>query len=241
MTNDKIPNIVKVSVVATAIPRWIVAMLAGEGLLIPPEWKHAWIVISAILAATMAVCEGIAFAYLFSAWKRSSGKPAKVMLGLSIATSLTFVGVLAPSMAASVREVTLNEYLHGETLLVLWTSCVALSTMLVVVSIGYAQKEDKSSSVDPELSKLRLELREVKKELTQVSNERNEVQSKLGTLSGLLSSVKKDRIHTAHKLWGNKLPQNAIAVICDATETQVSTEFKILNNGHKKVEEKIYE
>lgn len=118
MESNKIPDIVKISVVATAIPRWIVAMLAGEGLLIPLEWKQAWIIISAILAAAMAVCEGIAFAYLFSAWKRSSGKPAKVMLGLSIATALTFVGVLAPSMAASVRGLTLNQYLSNDTLLI---------------------------------------------------------------------------------------------------------------------------
>lgn len=110
--------------------------------------------------------------------------------------------------------------------------------MLVVVSIGYAQKESRPTSTDPKLIELKKELREAKKELSSTLEENKNLKLNLSEFSGLLSSTKKNRIHSAHKLWGNKLPQKSIAVICDATETQVSTEFKILNNGYH-IKEKV--
>lgn len=231
MKSLNVPDTVKIAAVVTAMPRWVVAMLASEGLVFPENWQNAWTVISAILAAAMAISEGVAFAFLFSSWKKSSGKPAKIMIVLAILSALVFVGVLAPSMAASVRQVSLDEYLHSNFLLMLWTSCVALSTMLIVVSVGYAQKEEKLADVNPELVKLRTELRETKRELTQTNSELTETKDKLGDLSGLVSKTKKEQILAIYKLWGDKITQKVICDMVGATSSQVSQVLGENKNG----------
>src|SRR3990167_6419825 len=95
-------NLIKISAVLTATPRWIVALLAAEGLHLPEEWSSWWIIFSALSAAGMAVVEGAAFAFVFNAWKRQQpGRVATRMLSLALISAALFVLLLTPSVAAS--------------------------------------------------------------------------------------------------------------------------------------------
>jgi hypothetical protein len=55
------------------------------------------------------------------------------------ASAMTFVIVLSPYIAANVAKVTMSALLNGWALLV-WSVAVALSTILIIASVGYAQK-----------------------------------------------------------------------------------------------------
>jgi len=107
--------------------------------------------------------------------------------------------------------------------------------MLIVITVGLAQDKSETVEVDPKLEEAKKELRDAKKELITVTKQLTMLQESVGEFSGLLSPVKKDRIHSAYKLWGSKLPQTAIAQICEASEAQVSTEVKVLNSNGKGV------
>ena len=137
---DKTADIIKICAVVTAMPRWVGALLAAEGIIIPEEWRGWWIVASAIFNAAMAVTEGLAFAYVFNAWRNQKDKSADRLLWLAVVSGATFVIVLAPFIAAQVRSQTLASTLAADWALWIWSASVAASTIVIVASVGYAQK-----------------------------------------------------------------------------------------------------
>lgn len=140
MKTDYLAWIIKVAAIVTAAPRWIGALLAAEGFALPVEWLVWWVPLSAILSACMAVVEGLAFAYVFEAWRNQTDRDAKDLLWFALLSACVFVVVLAPYIAASVTHRTLASILTWEPALYAWAVCVGLSTIAIVASVGYAQK-----------------------------------------------------------------------------------------------------
>jgi MFS family permease len=146
-------NVIKVAAVITATPRWVVALLSSEGFTLPDTWKSWWIVFSVLSAAGMAIVEGVAFAYVFNAWKReATPRRANVMLILAIFSAVLFIILLSPSIAASVRGQALTVILANDWLLWVWSAVVAASTIAIVASVGYAQKQ--SPEAKPKVSEV---------------------------------------------------------------------------------------
>jgi len=92
-------------------------------------------VFSAVCAAGMALVEAGAFAYCLRSWRGMTGRSANVM-ALMIGA---FVVVLSPYSAANVSKVSMSHLLVDGWLLT-WPVAVALSTILIIASGGYAQK-----------------------------------------------------------------------------------------------------
>jgi membrane glycosyltransferase len=88
----------------------------------------------------MAVVEGLAFAYVFEAWRNQTDKDARDLLWFALLSACVFVVVLAPYIAASVTHKTLADVLAWAPALYAWSVCVGLSTIAIVASVGYAQK-----------------------------------------------------------------------------------------------------
>lgn len=147
---DTTALIITICAVITAMPRWIGALLAAEGFVIPADWLGWWIVASAIFNAAMAVTEGLAFAYVFNAWRTQRDKSADRLLWFAAASGLTFVVVLAPFIAAQVRASTLASMLSHDAALWVWSAAVAASTIVIVASVGYAQKRTSAAQVTHE-------------------------------------------------------------------------------------------
>jgi hypothetical protein len=139
--NDWQAALIKVAAVVTATPRWVQALLAAEGLRIPSEWLTWWLPASAIMGAAMAFVEGWAFAYVFAAWRNQRDRSSRWLLAMALISAGIFVVVVAPYIAASVRQVALGEILAGNLSLYIWSAAVAASTIAIVASVGYAQKQ----------------------------------------------------------------------------------------------------
>jgi hypothetical protein len=140
-------DIIKVAAVITAAPRWVVALLAAEGLHLPSDWADWWIVASAISALGMAVVEGVAFAYVFQAWRSTKNtQQAAVIAVMALVSAMLFVAMLTPSIAASVRGVTVGKMLVDDGALYLWAAAVALSTIAIIASVGYAERAAQAPS-----------------------------------------------------------------------------------------------
>jgi hypothetical protein len=87
----------------------------------------------------MALVEAGAFAYCLRAWRGMTGRSANVMALMIGASAVTFVVVLSPYIAANVSKHSMSALLTGGWLLA-WSVAVALSTILIIASVGYAQK-----------------------------------------------------------------------------------------------------
>lgn len=133
-------DLIKIAAIATAAPRWVGALLAAEGFSLPADWLTWWVPLSAVLSAGMAIVEGLAFAYVFEAWRNQSDKDGDKLFAFAIASALVFVGVLAPYIAASVKHVALSDILTNGYALAAWSVAVGFSTIAIVASVGYAQK-----------------------------------------------------------------------------------------------------
>jgi hypothetical protein len=134
-------NTIKIFAVITAAPRWVIALLAAEGFVLPDAWLGWWVVVSAFLSLGMAVVEGFAFSYIFNAWRVQKDKSADNLLYIALASALVFVGVMSPSIAAGVRRVPLGDLLTNDWLLYAWAVFVSLSTIVIVAGVGYAEKQ----------------------------------------------------------------------------------------------------
>ncbi len=139
MNDENWATIIKVAAVAVAAPRWIGALLEAEGVPLPAEWRGWWVVFSAVCAAGMALVEAGAFAYCLRSWRGMTGRSANVMALMVGGSAVTFVIVLSPYIAANVSKMGMSKLLIGGWLLV-WSVAVALSTILIIASVGYAQK-----------------------------------------------------------------------------------------------------
>jgi hypothetical protein len=232
MSEDRQAWLIKLAAVVTATPRWVAALLAAEGLEIPATWLAWWLPASALFSAGMAVVEGLAFAFVFSAWRNQRDRQADRLLWLAILSAIVFVGVLAPYIAASVQGVRLAEILSDRISLLLWSSAVGLSTIVIVVSVGYAQKSVAARATEPEIAQLRSQLRdsEVKRRETEVALARAEVERKAAEarfaaagdlMACLVAESKRERILAAARQWPQLTPA-AIAVIAAASPSYVS-------------------
>jgi hypothetical protein len=70
---------------------------------------------------------------------RHDGRSANVLALMIGGSAVTFVIVLSPYIAANVNKMGMSKLLIGSWLLV-WSVAVALSTILIIASVGYAQK-----------------------------------------------------------------------------------------------------
>jgi hypothetical protein len=139
MNDEQWATVIKIAAVAVAAPRWIGALLEAEGVPLPTEWRGWWVIFSAVCAAGMALVEAGAFAYCLRSWRSMTGRSANVMALMIGASAVTFVIVPSPYIAANVAKVTMSALLTDWALLV-WSVAVALSTILIIASVGYAQK-----------------------------------------------------------------------------------------------------
>lgn len=151
---DWLANLIKVAAILTAAPRWVGALLGAEGFSIPSEWLVWWVPVSAVLSAGMALVEGLAFAYVFEAWRNQQDKDGDKLFWFAMLSALIFVAVLAPYIAASVQGAQLSAVLSAPIALYAWLIAVGLSTIAIVASVGYAQKRKASAgprrvSADP--------------------------------------------------------------------------------------------
>ena len=139
MNEEHWATIIKIAAVAVAAPRWIGALLEAEGVPLPPEWRAWWVIFSAVCAAGMALVEAGAFAYCLRSWRGMTGRSANVMTLMIGGSAVTFVIVLSPYIAANVSKLGMSKLLVGGWLLI-WSVAVALSTILIIASVGYAQR-----------------------------------------------------------------------------------------------------
>lgn len=214
---DLTADIIKICAVITAMPRWVGALLAAEGIMIPEEWRGWWIVASAIFNAAMAVTEGLAFAYVFNAWRNQKDKNADRLLWLAIASGATFVIVLAPFIAAQVRSVTLAAMLSADWALWAWSASVAASTIIIVASVGYAQKRSEP------------------KEAHKVSREPKEVQSvePIPAHNGSSPELTVSRQDKVLSLLGQGMTQQQIADELTVSLATIKRDIKLLNGAVK--------
>ena len=139
MNEEHWATMIKIAAVAVAAPRWIGALLEAEGVPLPAEWRGWWVIFSAVCAAGMALVEAGAFAFCLRSWRGMTGRSGNVMALLISASAVTFVVVLSPYIAANVSKQTMSALMTGVWLLS-WSMAVALSTILIIASVGYAQK-----------------------------------------------------------------------------------------------------
>jgi hypothetical protein len=136
---------IKIFAVMTAIPRWTGALLASEGFEIPETWLVLWIPMSALLSAGMAAVEAWAFAFVFTSWRNQTDKRANRLFGLAVLSAVVFIFVLAPYIGSRVRDVTIAEILTNDVAFWLWSIAVGASTITIIISVGYAQRQDKTT------------------------------------------------------------------------------------------------
>ncbi|CAG0957734.1 hypothetical protein PLCT2_00575 [Planctomycetaceae bacterium] len=139
MNEEHWATVIKIAAVAVAAPRWIGALLEAEGVPLPLEWRAWWVIFSAVCAAGMALVEAGAFAYCLRSWRAMTGRSANVMALIIGGSAVTFVIVLSPYIASNVSKMGMSKLLVGGWLLA-WSVAVALSTILIIASVGYAQK-----------------------------------------------------------------------------------------------------
>ena len=137
---------IKVAAVLVAMPRWIGALLEADGapLLLTDDTRYVWGLFSAFASVGMALVEGFAFWYTLRAWRKSSDG---VLLALIVASMGAFAVVLTPYIMANVSGATLASILR-DGWLIAWSSCVSLSTILIVASVGYAQPKDAQTQAE---------------------------------------------------------------------------------------------
>lgn len=143
---DWLANVIKVAAILTAAPRWVGALLGAEGFALPTDWLVWWVPVSAALSAGMALVEGLAFAYVFEAWRNQQDRDGDNLLIFALVSAAIFVGVLAPYIAASVTHTTLDAILVNGWALGAWSVAVGASTIAIVASVGYAQKRKANAS-----------------------------------------------------------------------------------------------
>jgi len=144
MTDQQQADIIKIAAVVTAIPRWAGALMAADGVPVPPGWEAWWRTAALVLSILMAVAEGFAIAFVFNCWRNQQDKRSRFLLVLAVAMLVDFGLILTPYIVANVNGVELADVLSDSWAVWLWAAAVAASTGLVVGSVGYAQKEKPS-------------------------------------------------------------------------------------------------
>lgn len=205
--------IITVCAVITAMPRWIGALLASEGFAVPEDWRPWWIVASTVFNAAMAIVEGVAFAYVFNAWRNQRDKNSDKLLWLTLVSGLVFIIVLAPFIAAQTRasQTPLTAMLANDVALWVWSSAVAASTIVIVASVGYAQKKSPTQTIDSE------EVAELERLLA-------EAQAENEKLEEVIDEGRTDAKRQMHE--ATKLREELVLL---QTQTQAIADWNLLN------------
>jgi len=182
-------NLIKLLAVVTAAPRWVGALLASEGFIIPDGWLWWWIIASAFLSLAMAGVEGWAFAFIFSAWRNQRDEGANRLLVLAMLAAIVFIVVLTPFVVSQVQDTTLSVTLAPQPWAVwAWGAAVASSTIIIVAGVGYAQKESEGVSVT-EYRRLQSIASERSREIDELDTQLTTAQAKATQIDALQSWV----------------------------------------------------
>lgn len=138
---DWTSDAIKVGAILTATPRIVVAMLRADGFEVPVAWVPYWIPISAVLSVGLAFLEGVAFAYLMSAYRTQRDKTARNIIWMAVLSAVLLVAVVSPSIAATIPDTSpLGRMLPSVPLRLLWSAAVVLASVTIVGSVGYSQR-----------------------------------------------------------------------------------------------------
>jgi hypothetical protein len=133
-------DLIKLLAIVAAVPRWVDALMKGDGVPMPQSWLWLWTYVSAFMSIGLAAAEVLAANYLFNAWRNQRDRKSNWTL-LSTAFCLAiFVVILTPNVAAAVRSVRLADVLGGSWLWWLWSGSVAASSFVIAGAVGLAQK-----------------------------------------------------------------------------------------------------
>lgn len=228
MKSDTQATIIVIAAIVVSAPRWAVALLAAEGFALPADWLEWWVPVSAFLSLGMAIVEGLAFSFVFTAWrnmKKDDRKRNDGLLWMALASAAVFVAVLAPSIGANVRGVRLGAVLSSSFSLYTWASMVALSTIAIVVSVGFAQKENVKPATDTEAEKWRELAKAAERKALEAEAQANAANARFDAAGDmmrlLVSENKRDRILAARQQWP-ELPVTWLALVAGASPSYVS-------------------
>lgn len=140
MNRDWEADLIKVLAIVAAVPRWVDALMKGDGVPMPASWLGAWTFVSAFMSIGLAAAEVLAANYLFNAWRNQKDRKANWTLLSAAFCLLVFVVILTPNVAAAVRAVKLADVLGDSWLWWLWSGSVAASSFVIAGSVGLAQK-----------------------------------------------------------------------------------------------------
>lgn len=244
-------SLIKIAAVVTAAPRWVIALLAAEGFILPETWRAWWVIVSAFLSLGMAIVEGFAFSYMLTAWRNQKDKASDRLFWMALLAALVFVAVMSPSISAGVRGIPLSALLTNDWTLHAWSISVAMSTITVVAGVGYAEKQSENNDSEQvrkykeqlkiakeEMketeAKLNGELSRVKSQYAESEREKERMKNQTGDLYGLFSDVKKDQILAIAGRWPN-LNNTTISEMVQTTPSHVSTTLKHRENGSEPV------
>lgn len=125
---------IKFFAVVVALPRWVLALLAADGLNVPSDW---WFVhlISGLFGIGMCILEGVALAYILGAMAKKRDTTFIILVSTMI---LSFIGVLTPSIYSRATNLVVADVLSNYALWI-WSLCVGVSTFSTVMATGYAE------------------------------------------------------------------------------------------------------
>lgn len=147
-------NSIKVAAVASAVPRTVIALMRSEGMEIPMVWGSFLATASFFLAFGMAITEAFAINYILKAIRNQRDQDSRKLWYFMVAVMVTFVGVVAPSIVASVSEQPMHEVL-GPYGAWAWAVVIVLSTGTAVAGVGYASKGSTGRSTKPSTNSTR--------------------------------------------------------------------------------------
>lgn len=141
MKRDWEADMIKILAIVAAVPRWVDALMKGDGVPMPASWLGAWTFVSAFMSIGLAAAEVLAANYLFNAWRNQKDRKANWTLLSAAFCLLVFVVILTPNVAAAVRGEALKNVLGSGVGWWIWSASVAASSFVIAGSVGLAQKQ----------------------------------------------------------------------------------------------------
>lgn len=133
-------EVLQISAVAVAAPRYMGAFASAIGISIVQAWP--WFAGAEIWSGlAMAVLEGWAIAFIARRWRATRAKwPWRVLLGLWLALIVTLPLVATPYLLSSQYDLAVIDIMPWWAV-ALWSFLVAAVAPLVLVGVGYADTQ----------------------------------------------------------------------------------------------------
>lgn len=160
-------NILKVSAVAIAIPRYAGSFALSAGFIAEGQLHTALGIAEVTAGIAMAILEGFALSYILSRWRllkpNSLAWWASLIVSSLLALALPMVAIpylyLMQSSLTSVNEVFNSKLLQNA-----WNFIVAFAPMLIVIGVGLSDvdelaREGNQADIELELSKKKAEVK----------------------------------------------------------------------------------